>query len=130
MTAVTDVAPAPETLRLTLSWQGELAVLTCRGPLDASAAGLVDNTVDVALSQRPTGLLFDLGGVESLDTAGLRAVLSAVHRGKQQGCTAALCSLQPDVAETLHRLYVDRTVPCYHDMAEAATEMLLTRSWR
>jgi anti-anti-sigma factor len=53
------------------------ATLVIRGEVDISAAPAVERALGEALSQRPERLVFDLGRVDYIDCASLRALAAA-----------------------------------------------------
>ena len=74
-------------------------VLDVSGRLDGATAPEFERAVLAQLDGKPVRLVLDLAGVEYVSSAGLRAILVAVKRGKSVGCALALCRLRDHIRE-------------------------------
>lgn len=74
-------------------------VLHASGRLDGTTAPEFERAVLSKLDGKPTRLVLDLAGVDYVSSAGLRAILVAVKRGKSVGCVLALCRLREHIRE-------------------------------
>jgi len=73
--------------------------ITICGRLDADSSPEAEKVVKEVLEQPTDRLLFDLGELEYLSSAGLRVLLSAAKEMKRRGGKIVLCSLNPFVKE-------------------------------
>lgn len=77
---------------------GDVAVIALAGELDVSASGLLDQEIDrVAADHEPAALVLDLSGLEFMDSTGLRLVVLADARSREQGRRLALVRGSEDV---------------------------------
>ena len=80
---------------------GDTCVVTATGRLDGGAStAFADRVGELIAASRPK-LLIDLGGVDFVTSAGLRAVLVLVKKIKAADGSFALCSVQRPVREVL-----------------------------
>jgi anti-anti-sigma factor len=78
---------------------GQTLVLRAAGRLDGTTAASFERTVLDRLAGQPARLVLDLDGVDYVSSAGLRAILIAVKRGKSAGCPVAVCRLREHIRE-------------------------------
>lgn len=78
--------PEPaEPLRVEVTWDGVIAVVTLTGELDiTSAPGMTERLTKIA-EAHPERLVLDLGGLVSVDVAGGRA-LDRAHKSLEAEC--------------------------------------------
>lgn len=74
-----DQAVGPD-LRLTTDRDGNRAVVTVQGELDAYSAPGLEEEASGLLAAGVSELVFDLSGTNFLDSSGLRAILTAQRR--------------------------------------------------
>ena len=60
-------------------------MLTLRGELDISSAPVLEEALSRVEAAAPPVLLIDLRGLDFMDSTGLRTVVSADHRAREQG---------------------------------------------
>ena len=96
-------------------------VLHTQGRLDAHTAATFESALMARLEGKPTKLVLDLAGVEYISSAGLRAILVAVKRGKAQGCTFAACRLRPNIREVMDLSGFGNLIPMHATIDEAVT---------
>ena len=77
----------------------DVLVLHAKGRLDAHTAATFESALLAKLEGKPQRLVLDLAGVEYISSAGLRAILVAVKRGRAQNCTLTACRLRPNIRE-------------------------------
>ncbi len=70
--------------------EGERAVLTVRGELDAYSAPGLEDQIARLISQQVFDVVLDLGQTGFLDSSGLRAILTAQRRLNENGGRMAL----------------------------------------
>ncbi len=106
-------------MEITSKIDGTLAVLTMAGRLDAATSSSVDQAVKTAVGGGITHLAFDMAQVEYVSSAGLRSLLLAARQAKAAGGAAAVCSLQPSVAEVFTVSGFGKVIIIAADQAEA-----------
>ena len=67
------------------SRDGERVRLSLRGELDIAAAGRLDAELERVEREGPGHLVLDLRGLTFLDSTGLRSLIAADARGREQG---------------------------------------------
>jgi anti-sigma B factor antagonist len=81
---------------------GDVAVVALQGELDVAGAGLLEHELDRILADHePSALVLDLSGLEFMDSTGLRLVVLADQRAREEGRTFALVRGRGDV----HRVF-------------------------
>ncbi len=81
---------------------GDVAVVALNGELDVAGAALIELVVDrVAADHAPRALVLDLSGLDFMDSTGLRLVVLADARAREEGREFALVRGAPDV----HRVF-------------------------
>ena len=76
-----------------------ITIVTIEGRLDAAQAPAASKAIEKILKGSVSRLLFDLGGLEYLSSAGLRVILGAAKEMKRSGGKIILCSLNEYVKE-------------------------------
>jgi len=79
--------------------QNGIVTIMIKGRLDADSAPEADRIVKDALKGEGKRLLFDLGAMEYLSSAGLRVLLSAAKEIKRREGKIVLCALNQFVKE-------------------------------
>ena len=97
----------------------QAAVLEIKGRLDGLASPELEKTIQAALNARPPGLVLDFTAVEFVSSAGLRVLLSASKRCRQQGTKLALFSIKGNIAEVFDMGGLTAFLPNYPDRAAA-----------
>ena len=67
-----------------------LVRIALRGELDLSTVGRVQEELERAESSRPPLIVLDLGSLSFLDSTGLRAIVTADQRARDQGRRVAI----------------------------------------
>lgn len=81
---------------------GSVAVIALRGELDVAGASLLENELDrITVDHEPETVVFDLSGLEFMDSTGLRLIVLADGRLQQEGRALALVQGPADV----HRVF-------------------------
>ena len=81
------------------SWLNKTVVL--EGRLDDQAAEAFDKELDRVLASQTTVLVFDLGKLEYVTSAGIRSLLRAQKAMKARGGSSVLLNPQPTVQKVL-----------------------------
>lgn len=79
--------------------KGGVVFVTIKGRLDADNAMEAEKTVNSVLEGNTNRILFDLGALDYLSSAGLRVLLSAAKEMKRRDGKIVLCSLTEFVRE-------------------------------
>jgi len=94
-------------------------VLHAAGRLDGTTAASFESAVLARLDGKPARLVLDLAGVEYVSSAGLRAILLAVKRGKSVGCALAVCGLRDHIREVFDVSGFGNVVAIHSTLEEA-----------
>jgi len=86
-------------MKIESSQQGASVVVRLAGKLDAATAPLLERECETWAGQGPRRLVLDLGGLDYISSAGLRAVLVSAKKLKAQGGALSLCALSEPVRE-------------------------------
>lgn len=90
-------APKPGTLEISSSTADDAVRVSLQGEFDLASAKKMEEHF-VALDQRePTKVIVDLGGLEFIDSSGLRVLLLADARAKENGYELVLLPGQEPV---------------------------------
>jgi anti-anti-sigma factor len=81
-------------MEITASRTGEQLVLTLTGRMDGTGAQQVTAAIQKNLTDHDMALIFDLGGVDYLSSAGLRVFQESARRLKERKGRIAVCRLQ------------------------------------
>lgn len=96
----------------------QFAVIQPKGHVNAGVAAEFQHKLATALSsQLHSGLLVDLSQVESLDSAGLMALVSALRLAQKTGKQFSLCSVSPAIRIIFELTQLDRVFEIFEDSA-------------
>lgn len=76
-------------------------ILTCVGRLDTETAPLLEKEFKEVLGHAPRLVAFDMEGTSTISSAGVRILILAYKRMKEQGGKAVLVRVQPQVKKVL-----------------------------
>lgn len=79
----------------------DATVVTVVGELDAVSAPALDEALSTALTDAPTCLIVDLGGVDFMDSTGLGILIKAARQAGELGTGFALVVTSPRVRKLL-----------------------------
>ena len=97
--------------------------IAVKGRLDADSSAEAEIVVKDALSGEADRLLFDLGGLEYLSSAGLRVLLSAAKEMRRRDGKIVLCDLNEFVKEIFEVSGFQSLIPIT-DSVESGIEIL------
>lgn len=103
--------------------EGGIVYVTIKGRLDADSALEAEKTVSDALGADTKKLLFDLGGLDYLSSAGLRVLLSAAKELRRREGKIVLCSLTQFVKEIFEVSGFEALIPI-EDSVESGIKIL------
>lgn len=90
------------------SVDGDGVAVRLRGELDMATAPRLGAVLDEALDAMPHQVRLDLSELTFLDSTGIRVLVTACHRAKDQNCRFTLQSPRDAVLRTLKLTGVDR----------------------
>ena len=108
----------------------QLTVIDPQGHLNAANAPEFGRQLTAAIAkERPAVVLVDMERVESLDSAGLMVLVSALSQAQQQNYQFSLCSLLPSIRIIFELTQLDRVFEIFANRAafEAALNSSATR---
>ncbi len=88
-------------LTITRSQDGGAEIIRVEGRVDSSNAGEFEAAAMAALDADDAALVFDLGGLTYMSSAGLRVLLVALKANKARGHKVGLADVQENVANVL-----------------------------
>jgi anti-anti-sigma factor len=97
--------------------------IAIKGRLDADSSVEAEKVVKDALQGQTTRLLFDLGALEYLSSAGLRVLLTAAKEMRRKDGKLVLCSLNEFVKEIFEVSGFQSLIPIV-DSVESGIEVL------
>ncbi|MCK9581344.1 MAG: STAS domain-containing protein [Methanoregula sp.] len=81
-------------MEISVSRTGEQLVLTLTGRMDGTGAQQANGVIQQNLTDHDMALIFDLGGVDYLSSAGLRIFQESARKMKERKGSVAVCRLQ------------------------------------
>jgi anti-anti-sigma factor len=107
----------------TLTWSGQVAVVTAAGEVDlTNAEGLRDALLS-ALNAGAAGLVADLTPTTFLDSAGVTALVRAARRASATDAALRLAVTAPPVLRVLSLVGIDRLIQVYPSLADALASL-------
>lgn len=100
-----------------------ITTLAIKGRMDAAMAIEAEKAVDKILDGNNNRLLFDLEGLEYLNSYGLRIILKAAKKTKLKGGNLILCSLIDNIKEVFDVCGFGTNIPIA-DSVEAGMKVL------
>lgn len=97
----------------------QVSVITVKGRVDRNTAPELEANLRTQVELGRAQLVLDLKEVESLSTAGLRAIVSALKAVKPKNGDLRLCALSPRVAEELQLAGLESFFKIYPDQSQA-----------
>ena len=96
----------------------QLTVIRPQGHLNAANAPEFGRQLTAAIAKdRPAVVLVDMEQVESLDSAGLMVLVSALSQAQQQNYQFSLCSLLPSIRIIFELTQLDRVFEIFASRA-------------
>ena len=99
-------------------------VFGIEGHFDASMASAVNERVHDVLEEPCEMVVFDLGNLDYISSAGLRVLLSAAKKMKSKGGKAALCSVNSGIQRVLDVSGFAKVIPIYDDLASVNSDVV------
>jgi len=98
---------------------GNVLLLRPAGRLDGTTASSFERALLAHIDQRPARLVLDLAGLQYVSSAGLRAILVAVKRGKSVNCALLACCLPEHIREVFDLSGFGSVLPIHATREEA-----------
>ena len=96
-----------------------ILTLVLEGRVDSLGASELESALDEALEQEYHKLVLDMGGVQYINSAGLRTLADAVTRARNRGGDVRLVALTPRVARVFKIIGFDRFFEEYSSVEDA-----------
>jgi anti-sigma B factor antagonist len=97
------------------------AIVSVQGDIDAHTAGTVSEAWQQALAEDRKALIIDLGGVQFMSSAGLRAILATHQKAQESGTNVFLAAPQPGILRVLDMAGFTKILSCYETVEEAVS---------
>jgi anti-anti-sigma factor len=97
----------------------DVQVRTLRGLLSARAGRQLQVAMSDALHQAPLGVVVDLGGVDQVDSDGVRLLVLVRRHARRLSATLPIAGARPAVAQALRRLDITGLFHLYATTHEA-----------
>ena len=98
-------------LRIHTSLQGGRHTIVASGELDVSSAQMLEETISEACTAGATELVLDMGGIEFMDSTGLKAILSGKAMCEEHDCEYSLTPAQRPVERALTMMGIRSRLP-------------------
>lgn len=85
-------------LRVALGRDGTIVVV---GDLDAASSAALDHAFEQVERDAPASIVLDLGGVEFMDSSGLRSIVAASLRARRRDQRVTLRNVGPELTRLL-----------------------------
>ena len=103
----------------------QFEVLPVSGHLNAAIADELQQQLTAVISaSHHTSLLIDMSQVESLDSAGLMALVSALSLSQRLNRQLSLCGIAPAVRIIFELTQLDRVFPIFENQVTFATTLV------
>lgn len=104
---------------IAVSTAGPVTVMTIQGRLDSSSSKELEDKVMGLLAGGTTRLLMDFGGVDYINSSGLRVLLMALQHLKKNGGRLHLCDIKDYMREVFEISGYTEIFPIFPGQAEA-----------
>lgn len=114
--------PGTDFFEVTQTTHGQVIVLSVSGDIDMLTAPKLTESVLLALTARPAGVVVDLSKVDFLASAGM-TVLVAAHQEITPNARFGVVAFGPYTARPLHLVGLDGEISVYSTLDEALTDL-------
>jgi anti-anti-sigma factor len=94
---VSERASTPGTLAISADVEGGTATISLVGELDLASAGRLEQALAGAVERLPARIVIDLTQLAFIDSSGLRVLLQAASRSREQGYELVLLPGSPSI---------------------------------
>ena len=106
---------------------GDIAIVVPSSTVEKMPEELMSAATHLVLEpldkMRPSGLIFDLGGIEFVGSMFLGFLLRCHKRVKHHGCEVVICDPSKSARELLHITALDTLWPIYNNRQEAISAL-------
>lgn len=106
-------------LSLAASASGVFAIVTMPHDLDMANAYKVEQFAEIALDSHIPNLIFDLNNLDTMDSSGVKAIVTTYRKIKQHEGTLALVAPRPRIDNLLRITGLKPLLPIYSDLDSA-----------
>jgi anti-anti-sigma factor len=101
---------------------GPITIITITGSIDAMTYNQVISAVSQQVASGQVRILIDLGGVDFMSSAGLRAMLAGMQETREMGGDLRLSGAQPGIERVLKLSGFDSLLKSYPDLDQALAD--------
>ena len=102
--------------------RGDVTIFSLKGNLDALTAPSLKKEIESLLASRKINVVFDLAGLELIDSSGVGAIVSLFKRVRTLQGDVKIARLQGQPAEIFKLLRLDKAFDLFATQAEAVQE--------
>jgi anti-sigma B factor antagonist len=106
-------------MELSVNGNGPVTVIKIGGRLDSNTSKELEDAVMNVVSGDATRVLMDFGGVDYINSSGLRVLLMALQHLKKKGGKLHLCDIKDYMREVFEISGYTEIFPIYPGQAEA-----------
>lgn len=104
------------------SKEGDVCVLELKGRLDGEQAQVFEDSVMGCLEEGEEKLLFDFGGLDYINSSGLRVLVMAYQRMKESGGRVSVCNIKDYIQEIFEISGYDKIFKLHPSRENALSE--------
>lgn len=101
---------------------GNVTIFALRGNLDAVTAPTLKAEIETLMNERKVNVVFDLAGLELIDSSGVGAIVSLFKRVRTQQGDVKLAALGGQPAEIFKLLRLDKAFDIFDKVEEAVAK--------
>ena len=90
-------------------------IIKLHGNFDADTVSIMKDDID-GYSALNTNIIFDLSGVDFIDSSGIGAIVFLYKRMTVKGFTVSVSGLTQQPLELFHMLFLDKTINCFESI--------------
>jgi anti-anti-sigma factor len=117
---VTEASPPPEALSIDIARPGDGVVhVILGGEVDILSVGELKRRIDELEELMPAHVVFDLGGLDFIDSSGINALVQAVRTIEELGGTGVLTAPSPEARRVFEIIGISQVVSVVQDVDAA-----------
>jgi len=109
-------------VNISISKQGDLAMISVQGRIDTVSAPELEKRLVEQISLGDARLVVDFGGVDYISSAGLRSLMVAAKKADAGGGKLSCCSLTGVVKKVFEVSGFAKIFPVYESMEDAVDQ--------
>ena len=107
-------------LTIVTNQTGAVSIVTLSGRVDSSTAPQLDEALSALTSKGASKIVVNLGELEYISSAGLRALVKAAQAAKAGGGALKLASVPEAITSVMYTVGLNQVVESYADAEKAA----------